>query len=233
MTLAAHPGHHGRVAGYRERGVAPGVVLWSSDGAPGTILPDGCLDLIWTGRGLVVAGPDGAARFNDGGGRRHVGLRFSHGRGPALLGLRADELRDTTVPLDALWGDAAARELTERAADDPAGVLHGVATATPPHTDERFGARVFGALARGRDVAGLADDLGTTPRTLHRRCLPVFGYGPQHLGRILRLQRALARARAGSAWADVAAVEGFADQPHLAREVRALAGTTPSELLRR
>ena len=83
----------------------------------------------------------------------------------------------------------------------------------------------------GADVAGLADALGTTTRTLHRRSLPVFGYGPQHLGRILRLQRALARARAGTPWAEVAATEGFADQPHLVREVRALAGTTPSALL--
>ena len=86
---------------------------------------------------------------------------------------------------------------------------------------------------RGADVAGLADALGTTTRTLHRRCLPVFGYGPQHLGRILRLQRALARARAGTPWAEVAAAEGFADQPHLAREVRTLADTTPTELLLR
>jgi AraC-like DNA-binding protein len=221
------------VDGYRERRVAPGVVLWSSGGAPGTILPDGCLDLIWNGRGLVVAGPDGAARFNDGGGRAHVGLRFSHGRGPALLGVRADELRDRTVALDAVWADAAARELAERVADDPAAVLHELATATPPGADDRFGARVFAALARGAHVADLADELGTTPRTLHRRSLPVFGFGPQHLGRILRLQRALARAREGTPWADVAAVEGFADQPHLAREVRALAGTTPGQLLSR
>ena len=212
--------------------MAPGAILWRSDGAPGTILPDGCLDLIWTGRGLVVAGPDAAARFTDGGGRPHVGLRFSHGRGPALLGLRADELRDTTVALDAVWSAAAARELTERAAGDPAGVLLGVATAAPPGAGERFGARVFAALARGVDVAALADTLGTTTRTLHRRSLPLFGYGPQHLGRVLRLQRALARARAGTPWAEVAATEGFADQPHLAREVRTLAGTTPTGLLR-
>ena len=216
--------------GYRERPVAPGVVLWGSDGSATTILPDGCLDLMWNGAGLVVAGPDAAARHHDGG-PPHVGLRFSHGRGPSHLGVRADELRDTTVPLAAVWSDAAARELTDRVAGDPARVLAGVATATPPAADDRFGARVFGALQRGADVAGLAEALGTTTRTLHRRCLPVFGYGPQHLGRILRLQRALARARAGTPWAEVAAVEGFVDQPHLAREVRALAGTTPSRLL--
>jgi AraC-like DNA-binding protein len=220
------------VVGYRERRVAPGVILWESDGAPGTILPDGCLDLIWTGRGLVVAGPDATARHNDGGRRPHAGLRFSHGRGPARLAVRADELRDTTVPLDAVWSAAASRELTEQVAGDPAGVLAALATAVPPGEDERFGARVFATLARGVDVAGLAEALGTTTRTLHRRCLPVFGYGPQHLGRILRLQRALARARAGTPWAEVAASEGFADQPHLAREVRALAGTTPTALLR-
>ncbi|PVZ13172.1 helix-turn-helix domain-containing protein [Actinomycetospora cinnamomea] len=218
------------MAGHRERRVAPGVVLWANDGAPGTILPDGCLDLIWNGAGLVVAGPDAAARRHPGG-LPHVGLRFSHGRGPAHLAVRADELRDTSVALDAVWSGAAARELTERVADDPARVLAGVATATPPDPADRFGARVFAALARGADVAGLADALGTTTRTLHRRCLPVFGYGPQHLGRVLRLQRALARARAGTPWAEVAASEGFADQPHLAREVRALAGTTPTALL--
>ncbi|MDD7969097.1 helix-turn-helix domain-containing protein [Actinomycetospora lemnae] len=221
------------MAGYRERRIAPGVVLWSSDGAPGTILPDGCLDLIWNGRGLVVAGPDAGPRVHDGGGRAHVGLRFSHGRGPGFLAVRADHLRDTTVDLDAVWSDAAARALTARVADDPAGALAHLVTARPPAPGERFGARVFAALARGQDVAGLADDLGTTSRTLHRRCLPLFGYGPQHLGRILRLQRALARARAGTPWAEVAAVEGFADQPHLAREVRALAGTTPTGLLTR
>lgn len=218
--------------GYRERPVGPGLVLWASDGGATTILPDGCLDLIWNGRTLVVAGPDAAARRHDGHGAPHVGLRFSHGRGPASLDVRADQLRDTTVPLEAIWSDAAARELAERAADDPVRALGDLAT-TVPAVDDRFGSRVYTALQRGADVAGLADALGTTPRTLHRRCLPVFGYGPQHLGRILRLQRALARARAGAPWAEVAAVEGFADQPHLAREVRTLADTTPTELLLR
>jgi AraC-like DNA-binding protein len=219
------------VEGYREERVAPGVILWESGGAPGTILPDGCLDVIWDGRGLVVVGPDAAARHHDGGGRHHVGLRFTHGRGPRRLGVRADELRDTTVPLDAVWPDAAVRGLAARVADDPVAALADLAVAEPPGEADRFGARVFAALARGTDVGALADALGTTPRTLHRRALPVFGYGPQHLGRVLRLQRALARARAGTPWADVAAAEGFADQPHLAREVRALAGTTPTALL--
>ncbi|MFD9260612.1 helix-turn-helix domain-containing protein, partial [Streptomyces sp. NPDC059538] len=62
-------------------------------------------------------------------------------------------------------------------------------------------------------------------RQLHRRSLDAFGYGPRTLGRILRLRRALALARAGMPFAEVACVAGYADQAHLAREVRALAGT--------
>ncbi len=73
--------------------------------------------------------------------------------------------------------------------------------------------------------------MGYSPRQLHRRLLPVFGYGPQHLGRVLRLVRAVAAADAGTPWSEVAQRTGFADQAHLARDVRALAGVTPTELL--
>ncbi len=66
---------------------------------------------------------------------------------------------------------------------------------------------------------------------MHRRCLTAFGYGPKTLARILRLQRGLALARCGVPFAETAARAGYADQPHLAREVRDLAGTTLGELL--
>lgn len=218
---------------YREwaTGVA-GVVVWANTATPGgtTILPDGCVDLVWDGERLAVAGPDTRARHHTGVGR-HVGLRFSHGLGPGALGVAADALRDATADLDAVWAPAAARELTERVAADPVAALaawvRGVRPADP------FGARVFAAAAYGVPVGTVADHLGVTTRTLHRRCLPVFGYGAQHLGRVLRLQRALAGARRGLGWAAVAAETGYADQAHLARDARALTGTTPTGLLGR
>jgi AraC-like DNA-binding protein len=77
----------------------------------------------------------------------------------------------------------------------------------------------------------MAGWLGLSERQLLRGCLPLFGYGPRRLGRILRLNRALAAARAGQPLAEVAAGTGYADQAHLTREVRALAGATPTELL--
>ena len=48
---------------------------------------------------------------------------------------------------------------------------------------------------------------------------------------MLRLIRALDEAAAGRPLSQVAAGSGYCDQAHLSREVRALAGTTPTRLL--
>lgn len=180
---------------------------------------------------LVVAGPDATARLHESRVLRPVtAVRLHVGLGPVLLGVPAAELTDRTVPLDALWGDRRARELASRVDTDPATALGRWATTGPP--PDPLGARLVALLGAGRTVAAAADALGFSARQLHRRALPLFGYGPQHLARVLRLQRAVALADRGDAWAGVAAHAGYADQAHLARDVRALAGTTPTALRR-
>jgi AraC-like DNA-binding protein len=212
----------------------PGVVLWRRITQGGSrILPDGCLDLIWDGRQLLVAGPDTAARWHDcEPGLAYVGLRFHHGTGPALLGLTASEVRDQSVALADVWSARSARTLSEQVADDPVPALTAwLADRAGKRVLDPFGPRVHAMAERGTSVAVMADRLGLSERQLHRRCLPVFGYGPRRLGRILRLNRALDQARAGRSLADVAAGCGYADQAHLCRDVLALGGTTPTALL--
>src|SRR4029453_17294987 len=92
---------------------------------------------------------------------------------------------------------------------------------TPPEAGVRVAAR---RLAGGSSAADTADALGWPPRSLHRRCVAAFGYGPAVLRRVLRFRRALALLHAGVAPAEVAARTGYADQPHLSREVRAFSG---------
>jgi AraC-like DNA-binding protein len=82
---------------------------------------------------------------------------------------------------------------------------------------------VVRALDAGRGVAEIALRLGLSERQLHRRSLAAFGYGAKTLGRIRRLQRALA-VPVSATGAAAAAAAGYADQAHLAREVRELAG---------
>lgn len=224
---------------YRERASwVPGTVLWrrtvGSAAERARILPDGCLDLLWDGRRLFVAGPDTTARWHESrAGASYVALRFSGGMGPALLGVPADELRDRTPDLDELWPSGEARVLAERVGADPVSALEAWAVErVASHEVDPLGARVLGLAAAGTPVAVMADRVGLSARQLHRRCLPIFGYGPRHLARVLRLGRALDEARTGAPLAQVAADCGYVDQAHLSREVRALAGTTPTGLLR-
>ena len=98
------------------------------------------------------------------------------------------------------------------------------------HDDDPWAPRAFAAAAAGVPVATIANRAGLSARTLHRRCHARFGYGPQHLARVLRLQRALEVRRRGAPWATVAADAGYVDQPHLARECRALTGRAPTRL---
>ncbi|MEU3094445.1 helix-turn-helix domain-containing protein [Streptomyces sp. NPDC006967] len=224
---------------YRERASRlTGAVVWTnspSGSGEGRVLPDGCMDLLWKEGRLLVAGPDTRAHVTGGPPATWTGIRFPPGTAPALLGVPAHELRDRRVDLADLWPAADVRRLTDRvdAADDPVRGLEDLALRLAAETappDPLLG-RLVAALAEGRPVAATADELGVGARQLHRRSLTAFGYGPKTLARILRLRRALALALAGVPFAETATRSGYADQPHLARDVRTLTGLSLSELL--
>ncbi|WP_405670495.1 helix-turn-helix domain-containing protein [Streptomyces sp. NBC_01530] len=217
-----------------------GAVVWTntpSEAGAGRVLPDGCMDLLWHDGRLLVAGPDTRAYIAEGAPGLWAGVRFRPGTAPALLGVPAQELRDRRVALSELRPAAKARRFAARvnSAAEPASGLEELALrlaadAAPPDPRLRH---LVTALDEGRPVAAAADELGLGARQLHRRSLTAFGYGPKTLARVLRLQRALGLARQGVPYAETAARAGFADQAHLARDVRQLAGMPLGELLGR
>jgi AraC-like DNA-binding protein len=85
---------------------------------------------------------------------------------------------------------------------------------------------VTARLSAGASVADVAREIRWSSRTLQRQCGAVYGYGPATLRRILRFRRAVEMARAGRPFAAVANDAGYADQPHLHREVRELSGVS-------
>jgi AraC-like DNA-binding protein len=211
----------------------PFATAWRAEAPPGgrtaRILPDGCMDLIWSSGRVFVAGPDTATEETTAPpGTRTFGLRFAVGTGPGVLGVPADAFTDLEVPLADVWGSAAARRLAE--AGDPLRALEDAAARRwrPP---DRAMVAVAAQARAGRPVDAIADSCGLSARQLLRRCTSTFGYGPKLLTRVLRLQRALELARAGTPFAEVAAVAGYADQAHLARDVRSLAGVPLRTLL--
>ncbi|GFH37580.1 helix-turn-helix domain-containing protein [Streptomyces pacificus] len=221
---------------YAERAsLLDGAVVWRTEPGPGhgpvmPVLPDGCMDLMWAGGRLLVAGPDTHAQPSDGTRSAYHAVRFAPGAGPAFFGVPAHELRDLRVDLGDIWPARNVRPLAERVTEAPdrdaaleAVALRRAAETAPPDPLLRA---VVELLNAGATVASTAAAVGLGIRRLHRRSLDAFGYGPKTLGRVLRLQRALALVRDGVPYAEAAFAAGCSDQAHLARETRDLAGLT-------
>jgi methylphosphotriester-DNA--protein-cysteine methyltransferase len=228
---------------YRERRVDGGLerwieCAWTRDGPDGheRIVPDGCMDLIWSEQtGLMAVGPNTTAflaPLDDG--ASVVGVRLHPGAAPPLFGVPAPALRDAREPAHRLWGDAvkrleervaAARTATERA-DLLTAFLSDCATAEPEPLVRAAAQR----LERAR-VAAVADELAVSERHLRRVVSAHVGYGPKLLARVLRLRRALARVREGAELADVAYGGGYSDQAHFSHDCSELAGVPPGRFL--
>ena len=150
-----------------------------------------------------------------------------------------DELTNRVVALEDVLGRGAP-ELVERLYEAPglAGSVRAARRRAAAARAGRAGARAGGgvelprlAAADGRVAAGaLADEVGWSRRHLAARWRRDVGMGPKAVARVLRFQRALRLLREGRALADVAYDCGYADQPHLNREFRALGGSTPGEV---
>nr|WP_260408666.1 helix-turn-helix transcriptional regulator [Planomonospora venezuelensis] len=183
-------------------------------------------------------------------GDRYAGVRFRPGAVGEVFGVPVEALRDQRVPLSDLGGfpgltsEEPAPGATASAASTASTASGGAVTAEA--LQEALAVRlrstsrpdpaapaIAGALREGRSVGEVAWELGLSERQLHRRCLRTFGYGPKVLQRVVRFQRALELARRGLALAEVALASGYADQSHMANEVRRLAGVPMGRLVSR
>ena len=198
------------------------------------VLPDACIDIVWDGHALQVAGPDTRPSPLDTQ-PTFVGIRFRPGAAPGLLGVPANDLVDRSVTLRDLWGplaDTLAERLASAPLDAPRLLEETVlarAAAAGLSADPLI-PHVLRRLSRGEGVDGLAERLGVSQRTLRRRCVSAVGYGPKTLERVLRFRRALGLIRARVPLVDIPSLAGYADQAHLTKEVQRLAGATPGQL---
>jgi AraC-like DNA-binding protein len=203
-----------------------------AEGLEQRVIPDGCADVIvFAGGPAVIVGPTmevALPRLDPGAHLR--GLRLRTESVAAVLGCPGTELRDSMVPLDAVLEEPAAREMAEAIWEKrPPGSLFRV------ELDPRVQHAVQ-CLWRSSEesVALVAEEVGVTQRHLRRLLLEHTGLGPRSIQRVGRLQRFLRLAE--MEWPTtrlgvLAALASYSDQAHLTREVRDLAGTTPTALL--
>ncbi len=155
-----------------------------------------------------------------------------------LLGVPAGELANRLVALEDVVGEFAG-ELGERLADAPcaqerhataqrllAGRLSG--DHAPPWEVSYVLERLRSTRGAAR-VETLAGEVGWSRRHLAARFREAVGLPPKAVGRLLRVEHAAQRVRAGDDLADIAYGAGYADQAHFSREFRALVGCTPSQ----
>jgi AraC-like DNA-binding protein len=245
-------------SGYRE--YAPCAALrthvacyWtiaSNDLAGHRVLPDGCMDLLFDLSGAAAATSSLIGTMTEAivtsavERERLLGVRFRPGEAFAFVGVPAGEATDRVVPL----GDALGRvadELSDElvtAPDAPARLaildrrLLALRERARPADSRvrRAVARILDSPARAR-VAWLARDLGVGERQLERTFVERVGIGPKAFARVARLQALVARMSvvdARASWATLAADVGYADQAHMIRDVKRLAGVTPAILAR-
>ena len=163
-------------------------------------------------------------------------IRLSPAVAAAVLGA-STELTGTVAALEDVWGrDAGQVEDRLRAATS---------------WDERFtiAAKILGRRLGGRPsvdpevaytwrrtvtsrgrvrVDGLAEEVSWSRKRLWSRFRSQIGLTPKRAVQLVRFDHAAHLLAAGHAAASVAAETGYADQSHLHREVKAIAGVTPA-----
>ncbi|MGX7874164.1 helix-turn-helix domain-containing protein [Mesorhizobium sp. ORM6] len=221
------------------------IIPWDHAGSI-AVVPDGCVDLLWSDNRLVVAGPDITAANPDlRPGATVLGMRFRPGAAAHWLGLPITEIVGSAIDMLDIWGgrarDIAGRLQDAKGTREQAGLLQRLLTPTALSVEApaRDGALMFELLqndagTEGQGVSRLTRRLDVSERTLRRRSRHLFGYGPKTLDRILRFQRFQALARQGkqAGLADMAYATGYADQAHLSREVQTLSGMTAGAFVR-
>jgi len=228
----------------------------AAPGASERILPDGCIEWIFhLGAAYARIGDDGHPSLQPGsfvvgpmsrpisiaptGPVRTLGVRFRPGGAGETLGVPLETLADAAASAEELWG-AAGRRIEDAVGNAPNDAVRRTVIedfiesrlARSRAADPRLASAVGEVLAgRGRrPVADVARRAGWGRRQLERAFRAGVGVTPKTLSRVIRFQNLLrvAGRASGASWADLAARCGYADQSHLVRDFRELAGVTPA-----
>lgn len=172
---------------------------------------------------------------------RVVGIHLRPGGLAAFTGEPLDRFTDRAVALPDLWG-AFAGELRERLlATRDAGarlallealLLGRLRRATA--ADALAAWAIDRLAAPGAQVGPVQRASGLSAQSFIRRFRAATGLAPKRFCELLRFGAAVAHghSHAASAWSEVAATAGYADQAHLTREFRRFAGLTPGRYRR-
>lgn len=244
-ALAGRIGHYGfyreetrSFAARRELAATSGVLIFALGEPLSIIGADGAEIVLRAGEGFV-GGPAEATSISRALGAQagmHIFMPLSSLA--ATIGAPVAEIANRAVALAEFGRGARIGERLAEAADAEARftLLDDYFTARFAEAQESDRA-VRWAMARLEceappPIATIAAEIGWSRKHLAQRFRAAIGLSPQSYRRLARFER-LARAiehNPGESLAMLAAGAGYADQPHMTREVQAFSAMTPAEL---
>jgi AraC-like DNA-binding protein len=189
--------------------------------------------------GGFVAGLDDAFSLTAHDGRQAgIQLNLTPLGARALLGVRLSAIARRVTPLSDLLL-ASQRSLSDRLASTPSwaerfsimaaflndGISRGRTSAAVTWATKRI------ELAAGQvDIAGLAAALGYSRKHVASLFDEHVGLAPKLYASLVRFDRVIEQLKKGprQSWVEVALAHGYADQAHLAREVKRFSGISPT-----
>ena len=172
-----------------------------------------------------------------------IGVHFKPGTAVPFLKMPANELCNTRVFLDALWGGAAP-ELRERLLEArtwPArfhvlerALLAQLTGPTRRHPAVAFALSAIQAVPHARTIGQLTERIGLSSRRFIEVFSAEVGLTPKLFCRVHRFQQVLAMIERDEHidWTDVALACGYYDQAHFIHDFRAFSGINPTAYVR-
>jgi AraC-like DNA-binding protein len=233
------------------------------DGTTTNILPTGTLELVINLRqndlrfhdpqrpencsrfsGAIVSGAHAGSFVGEGAEKvLLIGVHFKPGGAFPFLGLPADDLADTHVDLETLWGLSACR-LRERLCETKTSaerfqllaeaLLNRLSQRREQHYAVSAALEIFGNHA-GPTVRETAKYLGLSQRRFIQVFRTEVGMTPKLFSRIQRFQqtRTFIQQNLSPNWAALALDFGYFDQSHLIREFLTFSGLSPTAYLKK
>lgn len=202
------------------------------------MLPDGCVDVVFEVGRTTASRAYGAATRTSAcpvsPGFHYLGICFRPGQSRHFLTIPANHLTDASAAISGLSAISAESFADDIASGEVFERVDAVLTAWITRNPVVSGAvdKALDTIDRYNGCVGierLASGLGISRRQLERCFLARVGVTPKFYARIRRWQYAFAllRTRRSVSLASVALSAGFADQSHMSREFRDLAGQSP------
>lgn len=170
-----------------------------------------------------------------------LGIHFKPGGAFPFLKLPVDELQNTHLSLESLWGNSASelcdRLFNARSLADRFRILEESLTARLAsrslHPAVAIGLREFQRVPLDAAISEVAELVGLCTRRFIRLFRDQVGLTPKLHCRLRRFQTALhlMRRQRHVDWTHLAMACGYYDQPHFINEFRTFSGLNPTEYL--